>query len=244
MSRWAHAIARAAIPLCLTPLTLVAAPAVASTGHAAMQSSHIVVTDRGVVKGAATAGVERFLGIPYAAAPTGALRWKAPRPAAPWTGVRNASTFGNACPVLPSTNGPRSETEDCLVINVWRPVGVTASSRRPVHVFIHGGGLVNGSGAQNDESRWYGRPASSESPSTTGSACSASCVHRGWRPRVTTPETTASSTSRRPCAGCSATSRRSADCPRRSRSTVSRPEAGRSAATWSLPAPAVCSRRP
>jgi para-nitrobenzyl esterase len=55
--------------------------------------------------------------------------------------------------VLPSTNGPRSETEDCLVINVWRPIGTTARDRLPVHVFIHGGGLVNGSGSQNDESK-------------------------------------------------------------------------------------------
>jgi para-nitrobenzyl esterase len=146
MSRWSRLVARTAGPIALAPLVLAASPALAS-------SSHVVTTDRGAVKGATSNGVERFLGIPYAAAPTGALRWKAPRPAAPWAGVRNATSFGNPCPVLVSTNGPRSETEDCLVINVWRPAGTPANKRLPVHVFIHGGGLVNGSGAQNDESK-------------------------------------------------------------------------------------------
>ncbi|MFI0773207.1 carboxylesterase/lipase family protein [Streptomyces sp. NPDC021212] len=112
-----------------------------------------VATDKGAVRGATSKGVERFLGIPYAAAPTGSLRWKPPRPAARWTGVREAADFGNPCPVLPSGNGPRSETEDCLDVNVWRPSGVRAGARLPVHVFIHGGGLTNGSGSQNDESK-------------------------------------------------------------------------------------------
>ncbi len=146
MSRWSTVLARVAVPVALTPFVLAATPAAAT-------SSHVVMTDRGKVKGATSQGVERFLGIPYAAAPTGALRWKAPRPAAAWMGVRNATSFGNPCPVLPSTNGPRSETEDCLVINVWRPAGTPAKKKLPVHVFIHGGGLVNGSGAQNDESK-------------------------------------------------------------------------------------------
>ncbi|SEQ41834.1 carboxylesterase/lipase family protein [Microlunatus flavus] len=143
-------LAAAALPLVLAATALPTAPAAASTAP-------IVTTDHGAVRGAATDGVERFLGIPYAAAPTGARRWKAPEAPASWDGVREASTFGNACPVLPSTNGPRSETEDCLVVNVWRPVGTTSKDRLPVHVFIHGGGLVNGSGAQNDESPLVGR---------------------------------------------------------------------------------------
>ncbi|GAQ55288.1 para-nitrobenzyl esterase [Streptomyces acidiscabies] len=113
----------------------------------------VVRTDKGAVRGATSKGVERFLGIPYAAAPTGSLRWKPPQAAAPWTGVREAAGFGDLCPVLPSGNGPRSETEDCLGVNVWRPSGVRAGARLPVHVFIHGGGLTNGSGAQNDESK-------------------------------------------------------------------------------------------
>ncbi|GAA2350229.1 carboxylesterase family protein [Streptomyces violaceusniger] len=57
-----------------------------------------MATDKGAVRGATSKGVERFFGIPYAAAPTGSLRWKPPRPAARWTGVREAADFGNPCP--------------------------------------------------------------------------------------------------------------------------------------------------
>ena len=145
MARWIRA-ASAALPLALAAVALTAPPAAAS-------ASPVVMTDRGAVGGAVSGGVERFLGIPYAAPPIGALRWTAAQPAAAWSGVRDATSFGNPCPVLPSTNGPRSETEDCLVVNVWRPAGTTARDHLPVHVFIHGGGLVNGSSAQNDESK-------------------------------------------------------------------------------------------
>ncbi|MFF5144828.1 carboxylesterase/lipase family protein [Streptomyces sp. NPDC013157] len=133
----------------LLPATASAAAPVTASASAAT----VVPTDHGAVRGAVSQGVERFLGIPYAASPTGALRWKPPRPAARWAGVREATAFGDPCPVLPSGNGPRSETEDCLDVNVWRPAGVRAGARLPVHVFIHGGGLTNGSGAQNDESK-------------------------------------------------------------------------------------------
>jgi carboxylesterase type B len=140
------------VGLLLVLLAAVFLPAQSAAAHPHPKSRPIVATDRGVVRGAASEGVERFLGIPYAAAPTGSHRWQAPQPAARWTGVRSATSFGNPCPVLPSTNGPRSETEDCLVINVWRPAGTRSHAQLPVHVFIHGGGLTNGSGAQNDES--------------------------------------------------------------------------------------------
>ncbi|MFK0286522.1 carboxylesterase/lipase family protein [Streptomyces sp. NPDC090499] len=143
-----------ALILSMTAVGLLPATAAGATAVTASASAPAAVgTDKGAVRGAVSQGVERFVGIPYAAAPTGSLRWKPPRPAARWTGVREATAFGNPCPVLPSGNGPRSETEDCLDINVWRPAGVRAGARLPVHVFIHGGGLTNGSGAQNDESK-------------------------------------------------------------------------------------------
>jgi len=119
-----------------------------STGTASAapgRSSLVVHTDKGKVRGVRSEGVDSFLGIRYAAAPTGALRWEPPRPAAPWAGVQIADRFGNRCPAAASTNGPRSETEDCLFVNVQRPTGVDRGARRPVYVFIHGGGLVNGS---------------------------------------------------------------------------------------------------
>ncbi len=146
LARWTRAAAVAALSM-VAGMTALVAPA------AYADESPVVVTDRGSVSGAVARDVERFLGIPYAAAPTGRLRWKAPRRAGAWDEVRDATSFGNPCPVLPSTNGPRSETEDCLVANVWRPAGATAGDDLPVHVFIHGGGLVNGSGSQNDESK-------------------------------------------------------------------------------------------
>ena len=95
--RWTRA-ASAALPLALAAVALTAPPAAAS-------ASPVVMTYRGAVGGAVSGGVERFLGIPYAAAPTGALRWRAPQPATAWSGVRDATSFGNPCPVLPSTNG-------------------------------------------------------------------------------------------------------------------------------------------
>jgi para-nitrobenzyl esterase len=89
---------------------------------------------RGMVSSDGAAEV--FKGVPYAAPPTGEFRWKAPRPAVPWSGVRDAFDAGSPCPQsgrLASTN------EDCLYLNVWAP---HRGNRRnlPVMVFIHGGG--------------------------------------------------------------------------------------------------------
>jgi carboxylesterase type B len=151
VTRWTHAAAGAALPLALA-MSALTVPA-AWAGGPTTSSSPVVTTTEGAVRGATTEGVDRFLGIPYAASPTGDLRWRAPRPAAPWSDTREATEFGDPCPVLPSTNGPRSETEDCLVVNVWRPAGTHAGDGLPVHVFIHGGGLVNGSSGQNDETK-------------------------------------------------------------------------------------------
>jgi para-nitrobenzyl esterase len=135
-----------------------AAPAGATGSHGGSGGgSHgrapVAVTDTGPVRGAATGGVDSFLGIPYAAPPVGDLRWADPQPAARWRGVRDATAFGNRCPATESTNVPRSETEDCLFVNVQRPSGARRGARLPVYVFIHGGGLSNGSSNQMDMSK-------------------------------------------------------------------------------------------
>jgi carboxylesterase type B len=91
--------------------------------------------------------VQVFLGIPYAEAPTGDLRWRAPVPRSPWVEPRAATSFGDRCPQnqgleVAETSGV---SEDCLSLNVWTPGGVGADGGgRPVFVFVHGGAFVIG----------------------------------------------------------------------------------------------------
>src|SRR5262245_33539385 len=100
------------------------------------------------------AAVRVFKGIPYAAPPVGPLRWKAPESAPPWTGVRAADRFAPACmqPVagarLPWTEEFMHQgavDEDCLYLNVW--TAAASSARRPVFVYLYGGGFNEGSGS-------------------------------------------------------------------------------------------------
>ncbi|HWB66290.1 MAG TPA: carboxylesterase/lipase family protein [Mycobacteriales bacterium] len=107
----------------------------------------IVETASGKVEGRAEAGLHVFRGIPYAAATGGDNRLRAPRPVPSWTDVRPATEFGcwapqNAPLTTLSGEVPGAQGEDCLTVNVWTP-GV--EGRRPVMVWIHGGGFVGGS---------------------------------------------------------------------------------------------------
>jgi para-nitrobenzyl esterase len=135
---------------------LVAPPALAAPAStAAHRGGLITATADGRVQGKHTEGIDQFLGIPYAAPPVGPLRWQAPQPARPWTGVRGATTYGNRCPQLASGNGPREDTENCLFLNVFTPAGYHPGPGRgglPVLFMIHGGGLANGAGDQHDGS--------------------------------------------------------------------------------------------
>lgn len=117
----------------------------------------IVKTTLGTVSGSQTDKVDSFKGIPYAKAPIGEYRWRAPQAITPWKdkGVLDARQFGADCPqaAFPPGSGKlkAGSSEDCLFLNIWRPTDISVDDRLPVMVWIHGGGFVFGSGA-NPES--------------------------------------------------------------------------------------------
>ncbi len=125
-----------------------AAPAVSAStlgGQAAASASGPAVgTANGAVRGLANGAVDEFLGIPYAAPPVGALRWRPPQPAASWPGVRDATQFAPHCPQPATPFGHASMSEDCLFLNVFTPSQQKSRSGHPVMVWIHGGALVSG----------------------------------------------------------------------------------------------------
>jgi para-nitrobenzyl esterase len=110
-------------------------------------------TEQGVVAGESLGKVVAFLGIPYAAAPVGARRFKPPQPPAKWAGTKPALDMGPACPQLidsdPTENSESVMAEDCLSLNIWTPRA--DAEKRPVMFWIHGGAFVVGS-ARNT---WY-----------------------------------------------------------------------------------------
>jgi len=138
------------------PRRLVAAAllgAAAAQAQAQAQAQSIVALDAGHIRGVDGAQVDRFLGIPYAQAPVGALRWRDPLPVPKWDGVRDAARPGAACyQAQPASFGPYTGefvdvpaiSEDCLYLNVWRPRG--APGKLPVYVYIHGGAFNSGAG--------------------------------------------------------------------------------------------------
>jgi para-nitrobenzyl esterase len=156
-----------------------AATLVAAIANASAEIPEQVKIDTGILAGTVSTGqpgVRVFKGIPFAAPPLGDNRWRAPQPVAKWDGVRKADAFGAPCiasapaparggggqgrgggaapGAAPATQAaaPRepARSEDCLYANVWTSAN-NANDRRPVMVWIYGGGFTSGSGG----TAWY-----------------------------------------------------------------------------------------
>ena len=134
--------------LCAGLTALISRPAFAAP-------TPVVKTAGGQLRGTCEHGVHIFRGIPYGASTGGRNRFAAPQPPMPWRGVRDAVDYGVRSPQLPDGgNGPNyaswrepmASGEDCLSLNVWTS-GLGSAAKRPVMVWLHGGGLSVGSGA-------------------------------------------------------------------------------------------------
>ncbi|MBD8022026.1 carboxylesterase/lipase family protein [Microbacterium gallinarum] len=119
-----------------------------------MPDSPVLSISSGRLRGVRQNGIDRFLGIPYAAPPAGRLRFREPAPPAAWEGERDASAFGPTAPqtvyppalapYLPSVEIPGA---DALTVNVWTPSDHAEREPLPVVVYVHGGALTRGSAA-------------------------------------------------------------------------------------------------
>lgn len=99
----------------------------------------------GIIEGVEQDGLLTYKGIPFAAPPSGDLRWKAPAPVVPWEGVKKTYAFCNACMQTPNAMGNTAPvSEDCLYLDVWTPAKKT-NENIPVIFWVHGGGYSGGS---------------------------------------------------------------------------------------------------
>ena len=103
--------------------------------------------DSGIIRGVVEDQVIAWKGVPFAAPPVGANRWRAPQPIS-WSGVRETTQYGHDCMQnpFPGDAAPlgTDPAEDCLVLNVWRPLMTPRGAVLPVMIWIYGGGFVNG----------------------------------------------------------------------------------------------------
>ncbi len=107
-----------------------------------------VELNSGPIAGTVEKNTHVFRGIPFAAPPEGDLRWKPPQPPTTWSEVKVCDQFGPACPQPEALLGktPQPQSEDCLYLNVWTAAALP-QERRPVMVWIHGGGSTSGAGS-------------------------------------------------------------------------------------------------
>jgi para-nitrobenzyl esterase len=137
------------------PNTKESAPASRPTVVASDETA-IAETVAGKVRGYLREGIFTFKGIPYGDTTAGSGRFAPPRAPQPWTGVRSSMHYGPVCPQVPRGIGGQDEEfflfdyeagnpgEDCLRLNIWTP-GIQGADKRPVMVWLHGGGFVAGS---------------------------------------------------------------------------------------------------
>ena len=131
--------------LALAIATILATPPMRAQSAAPQR----VATSLGPVDGRDSAGVTHWLGLPFAAPPVGAMRWRPPLAPASWNAPRDASAYGPMCMqtdrLTKLFGGPMDPvSEDCLTLNVWSTS--SSGAKKPVMVWIHGGGFTHGSG--------------------------------------------------------------------------------------------------